>query len=262
LSIRYPLKVGSYNSKASTHRSRQAREKTVEPINKTADSILVDITNATKSAEGYYIKPYALVKRFISHAEQNFDTDTLHKIITCLINVNSSTDGSVSRALKHLCELEAEGLSLSVDDCLALLKVLSVHPDFAARLQILDYMNSSWASLTDEAQHYVVAGMFRELQLEKAMEGLEAMSAKGHTVQVWLFDMAAAVLASVGEADQVFQVLEMKESRFGFNTSPGFGIWLLSWAVGLHHVRLSLPNEILLILVDWIGKVFVPKEYP
>jgi pentatricopeptide repeat protein len=69
-------------------------------------------------------------------------------------------------------------------------------------------MQNTWVEITSAGHHDVVAGLFRERQLEMAMDKMEYMFQEGITIQPWLFDMATYILLETDEVDEACRLVQ------------------------------------------------------
>jgi hypothetical protein len=198
--------------------------------------ILESLVRISRDNPKSYYNTYNVARYLLKRAGTDVDKDTLHTVIHCLIDANAAPDGSVARVLKYLAELEKEQISLNQEDCVAVLKALAVHPDLLLRTQVLQYMESSWIGLTDQARHYVVAGLLRELQLERAMEELRAMKRGNLQISPWLYDLAISVLANIGELEEVKELLRLRGNSHQMDWPVHFKLGLLNKALGKQDV--------------------------
>lgn len=132
-----------------------------------------------------------------------------------LILANGSTDGSAASVRSLLDQMKKENISLGMAECLTVLKVLAIHPDYVLRAQIIQYMERRWHGLTEDTHHLVIAGMLRGLQLEQAVDELESMVRNGIRVAPWLYDLTVVVLVNVGELEEALRVLRMRLEHVG-----------------------------------------------
>lgn len=70
-------------------------------------------------------------------------------------------------------------------------------------------MRKMWLNLSDEGNHYVVAGQLREGSFELALERLETMVKSGVEVKDWLADMAMYMLLDAGEVEETVHVVQL-----------------------------------------------------
>jgi hypothetical protein len=204
---------------------------------------LLDMLEAKSTSKlASYRESQTIARRIMSQLGSSVDKETLHAIFRNLILSQAAPDGSVARVIKYLGEMKDEDLTITHEDCIAILKVLAVHPDFVLRSQALQYMESSWFVLGDEAEHHVLAGLFRDSQLERAIEGFVSMQERGVRIERWLFDLAMVTLASQEELDDVLVLLKMRNDLYMPATQLDFDLPLLNVAVAKQHVSLFTVN--------------------
>jgi hypothetical protein len=132
-----------------------------------------------------------------------------------LILANGHVDGSAATVRSLLSEMKKHGISLEAAECLTVLKVLAVHPDYLLRAEIIQHMERGWHGLSGDTHHLIIAGMLRGLQLEQAVDELEAMVRNDIGVEIWLYDLAIAVLTNVGELEEALRVMRMRLENAG-----------------------------------------------
>lgn len=137
------------------------------------------------------------------------------EMYTSLILANGHTDGSSATVRSLLDQMKQQNISLDTAECLTVLKVLAVHPDYVLRARIIEHMERGWHGLSESSHHLIIAGMLRGLQLEQAVDELESMVRNGIVVATWLYDMAIAVLVNVGELEEALRVMRMRLENAG-----------------------------------------------
>ena len=80
-------------------------------------------------------------------------------------------------------------------------------------------MRQRWLVLTDEGHHYIAAGLFREGQLELALEQLKLMKTDGLKIRPWLADLATYALSDSGEHHDALQVIKDQVTAGDLNIS-------------------------------------------
>ncbi|KXL46733.1 hypothetical protein M433DRAFT_65294 [Acidomyces richmondensis BFW] len=141
-------------------------------------------------------------------------------LYTSLILSNiSHREGAAWRVAEYLEEMREIGLQPDVGCCHAVLKVLAVHPDHLLRADVLEYMRTRWMSVSEEGQHDVVAGLFREGSFEQALTNLDEMKNRGARVQTWLLDMAVYVMCAAGEVDEAYHIMRQRYEAGEFELS-------------------------------------------
>ncbi|KAF2102164.1 hypothetical protein NA57DRAFT_33700 [Rhizodiscina lignyota] len=142
----------------------------------------------------------------------------------------SAPAGSALWVAAYLKELREEGLEADSALCHDVLKVLSVHPHFVLRNEVLDYMRSKWYTLSVDGHHDVIAGNLREGQLEMALEMLSSLRNSGAEIKPWLYDMTLHMLCDAGEFEQAMRVMQTRVSATEQNISATIWWTLLDLA--------------------------------
>jgi hypothetical protein len=195
--------------------------------------ILKELSKKSHFKETYDLARYMITQRGISPTLGTFGF---------LIESNTSIHGSVAEVLDLLEQTHAEQIPLDTMICHKILKVLAVHPDYLLRTEILLFMEEHWQGLTESDQHWVVAGMLRELQLERALEALETMLRSGVQIQTWLYELTAYILTSLEEFEEALRVVNMRIDDKGPEKLTVLWTYLLDSAAEALHVRCA-PNQ-------------------
>jgi hypothetical protein len=161
------------------------------------------------------------------------------RLYAALILAQCRADGSVAEVERLVEEMHREGFELDVGACHDVLKVLSVHPDYLLRAEILYYMRAKWFQLSDAGWHDVVAGLIREGSLEMAMERMEEMGRQGIRTLGWLYDLMIYALAEREELDEVLKLIRQRAAQGEVNISATLWYYLLDVSSQVLHVRLS-----------------------
>ena len=161
------------------------------------------------------------------------------RLYSALILAQCRADGSVAEVERLLEEMGREGLEMDNSVCHDILKVLSVHPDYILRTQVLDYMRGKWFQLSDGGWHDVTAGLVREGSLEMAMERVEEMQRSGIRVLGWLYDLLTYSLAEREEMDEVLRLLQERVQAGDTNISPSLFYHLLDASARVLHYPLA-----------------------
>lgn len=125
------------------------------------------------------------------------------------------------------------------------LKVLSIHPDYLLRTDILQEMKERWFSLSPEGWHSVVVGLLRDRQFELAMDTLERMHSDQIRVQPWLYDIFTYQLCELDELDEAFKILKYRIEQDMQEVTPTMWYYMLDAFSAAYHVR-SLFSFIIL----------------
>lgn len=87
---------------------------------------------------------------------------------------------------------------------------MAVHPDYILRQKVLDRLRDRWLPLSPAGWHYVVAGLMRENQFEKALEQLEAMERKSILIENWLHSLIVYILCDYKEFEEVNRLVRRR----------------------------------------------------
>lgn len=161
------------------------------------------------------------------------------RLYSALILAQCRADGTVMEVERLLAEMADEGLELDSAVCHDVLKVLSVHPDYLLRTEILNYMRAKWFQLSDGGWHDVVAGLVREGSLEMAMDRMEEMQRSNIRVLGWLYDMLVYALAARDELDEILRLLQQRVHDGDTNISPTLWYYVLDVAARQLHYPLA-----------------------
>jgi hypothetical protein len=149
------------------------------------------------------------------------------RLYSALILAQCRADGSVMEVERLLKEMSEEGFEMDNGVCHDVLKVLSVHPDYLLRTEVLNHMRAKWYQLSDGGWHDVVAGLIREGSLEIAMDRMEEMQRTGIRILPWLYDLIIYALAEREEMDAVLRLLEQRVAQGDMNISGTLWYYLL-----------------------------------
>jgi hypothetical protein len=197
-------------------------------------AILVRLCGRGHVEESHELVEYLITKRNI---KINLN------LIKMLITANISTNGSVADVLNLIEQMQSEGIALEQTVCQKILQVLAIHPDYVLRTAVLQQMEQNWQGLTEIDHHWVVAGLVRDLQLEKALELLETMTRNGLQIHTWLYDMTAYVLISLQEFDEALRVIRMRVEDKGSEMLTVLWTHLLDSAAEALHVSCVLARK-------------------
>ena len=161
------------------------------------------------------------------------------KLYSALILAQCRADGSVSEVERLLEEMRGEGLEMDGRVAHDVLKVLSVHPDYVLRSEVLDFMRGKWFSLSEGGWHDVTAGLIREGSLEMAMQRVEEMQRSGIRVLGWLYDLLIYSLAEREEMDEVLRLLVQRVESGDTNISGTLFYHLLDVSARVLHYPLA-----------------------
>lgn len=85
-----------------------------------------------------------------------------------------------------------------------------MHPDYILRQRVLDQLRDRWLPLSPAGWHFVVAGLMRENQFEKALEQLEAMERKNIPVENWLHSLIVYIMCDYHEFEEVNRLIRRR----------------------------------------------------
>ncbi|KAI9807453.1 MAG: hypothetical protein M1833_000198 [Piccolia ochrophora] len=178
------------------------------------------------------------VERIIEHLITERKVKPSLRLYECriLVNVHPET-GSAAKVGALLEEVERAGFSLDASAYHAVIKVLAVHPDYLLRNDMLQAIRDRWLTLSTDGWHDVVAGLFRERQLELAMEKLEHMQNEGMKVETWLYDAAICLLLDLEEVSAALSIVQHRVAQ-GDDTTISGNVWFSLLDIGsrcLHH---------------------------
>jgi len=163
------------------------------------------------------------------------------EMFLALIMANASPQGSVGRVAHLLSQMDQQKVPVTAGICHAVLRVLAVHPDYILRNDILQYMERRWFGLRDDGHQMVVASMFRERQVEKALEEMRIMRQNHLPIQPWLYAMAITILVQMQQFDEALRLLRMRLLEHGPKHMNALWTYTLDAAAQNHHVyRLPL----------------------
>jgi pentatricopeptide repeat protein len=120
-------------------------------------------------------------------------------------------------------------------------KVLSIHPDYLLRTDILQEMKERWFSLSPEGWHSVVVGLLRDRQFELAMDALERMHSDQIRVQPWLYDIFIYQLCELDELDEAFKILRYRIEQDMQEVTPTMWYYMLDTFSAAYHVCAPSP---------------------
>ncbi len=119
------------------------------------------------------------------------------------------------------------------------LQALAIHPDYLLRSYIIRELRQRWLSLTQSGWHYLVLGLIRDRQLEKALEAFEQMGKAGVIPQPWLLDTMLYTLCSLEEFDEALRLLEDRLNSGDTSISPTLWANMLDSASRALHYPLT-----------------------
>ena len=87
--------------------------------------------------------------------------------------------------------------------------MLSVHPDYVFRNQIIHEMDQKWLDISQSGRQDIVVGLMRERQYELAMEKLEFMEMEHMKVDEWIYDVLTYMLCEHEEFDYALRIMHI-----------------------------------------------------
>ncbi|OQE31407.1 hypothetical protein PENSTE_c001G08470 [Penicillium steckii] len=118
--------------------------------------------------------------------------------------------GSSLAVQRLLDEMDLNNIAMDSGTLHAALQALAVHPDYLLRQKVLDQLRDRWLPLSPAGWHFVVAGLMRENQFEKALEQLEAMERKGILVERWLHSLIVYIMCDHKEFEEVYSLVRRR----------------------------------------------------
>ena len=150
-------------------------------------------------------------------------------------------EGAAWRVIEMLEEMDQLGLQPDTGVCHAVLKVLAVHMDHLLRSDVLEWMRTRWLNVTEDGQHDIAAGLFREGLFEQALERLDIMRREGIRPAKWLQDLAAYMLCAAGEIEEASRLMRARMDSGELNISRTLWHTLLdTGSADRHHASTSL----------------------
>ncbi|KAL8971233.1 MAG: hypothetical protein Q9197_003384 [Variospora fuerteventurae] len=115
-------------------------------------------------------------------------------------------------------------------------RVLSVHPDYLLRRQILEELRQRWFTLSSEGWHDLIIGLIRDKQIESAVAVLQSAQQVDILIAPWLYDMLIYNLCDVGEFEEVLSILRFRVNSGEQHISGTVWYYILDTASSaLHH---------------------------
>ncbi|KAL8726056.1 MAG: hypothetical protein Q9181_006191, partial [Wetmoreana brouardii] len=156
---------------------------------------------------GDYIRTREILTTLIKHRGER--PNRRHYQALLLANTNAQ-HGSPAEVAGILQQMQDEGIALDSAAYHAIIKVLSIHPDYLLRRQLLEELRQRWFSLSDEGWQDVIIGMLRDKQVEVAVETLQNVQQEGIRIQSWLYDLLIFNLCDAGEYDEALSILQFR----------------------------------------------------
>lgn len=184
---------------------------------------------------------YGRVKEYVRVLVQERGEKPSVKLYHAMILANTHPQhGSPREVASLLLEMVNEDVPPDASIYHALLKVLSVHPDYLLRKEVLEELHQRWLTLTADGWHDVIAGLIRDRQIEVALQNLEAVEQQGTKIKPWLYDMLVYVLCEISELDEALKVMQRRFFSGEALISPTLWYHLLDTASrSLHHTAVA-----------------------
>ena len=195
---------------------------------------------------------YARVKNYITllvgKRRERPTVQLYHKMI--LANTDPE-HGSPNEVASLLQEMIREGLYPDSAIYHAVIKVLSIHPDYVLRQKILHELHERWLTVTEDGWHDVIVGLIRDRQLEVAMINLENIERQGIQVRPWLYDILVYNLCDLSEFDEALKIMQRRISSG--ETLISLSLW--------HHFLDSASRSLHYDSVAFIWRIRVKPGY-
>ncbi|KAL9016924.1 MAG: hypothetical protein Q9185_005710 [Variospora sp. 1 TL-2023] len=185
------------------------------------------------SIAGHYLRSQEIMKELIHNRGERPG----RKHYQALLLANSSPQhGSAAEVCRVLLEMEEAGVTLDSAAYHAVLRVLSVHPDYLLRRQILEELRQRWFTLSSEGWHDLIIGLIRDKQIESAVAVLQSAQQVDILIAPWLYDMLIYNLCDVGEFEEVLSILRFRVNSGEQHISGTVWYYILDTASSaLHH---------------------------
>ena len=135
---------------------------------------------------------------------------TAHLYYAMILANTDPQYGSPNEVASLLQEMSKEGLRPDSAIYHAVIKVLSIHPDYVLRQKILQELHERWFTVTEDGWHDVIVGLMRDRQLELAMVNLENIERQGIQVRPWLYDILVYNLCDLSEFDEALKIMRRR----------------------------------------------------
>ncbi|KAL2129528.1 hypothetical protein VTI74DRAFT_7634 [Chaetomium olivicolor] len=135
--------------------------------------------------------------------------------------------GSAGELSAILEEMRSLGIKPSASFYHAALRLLSIHPDYVTRNDILRQMKERDIPLEEEGKWSIALGLLRDGQTEMAMDYWDRMCKEGSEIPRWLLETFVYVLTMRGFVDDAVQLIQQRlDSAGGDLTAVALGTWL------------------------------------
>ena len=174
----------------------------------------------TSHSKGQYEFVQSIIRKLVEDHHQEPDL----RLYEGLILSNADPQNGSAAAVEEILEdMGNEGIVPDSAIYHAILKVLSIHPNYLFRAEILEAMRQRWFTLTDHGWHDFIAGLIRDRQIESAIDTLYMLHDAGKRIEDWLHDLFAYTLCDLEEFDEVLYLMRYRENAGEYDISPG--IW-------------------------------------
>ncbi|KAI4204330.1 MAG: hypothetical protein LQ348_001287 [Seirophora lacunosa] len=157
-----------------------------------------------------------------------------------LLANTSPQHGSAAEVHRILLEMEEAGITLDSAAYHAVLRVLSVHPDYLLRRQILEELRQRWFTLSSDGWHELIVGLLRDKQIESAVAVLQSAQQVDILIAPWLYDVLIYNLCDVGEFDEVLSILQFRVNSGDQRISGTVWYYFLDTASSALHYHATL----------------------
>lgn len=189
------------------------------------EEIYEELRQAAKQCDYGRTKQY--VTLLVAGRGEKPSIQLYHAII--MANANSQY-GSPSEVGRLLQEMVQEDIPPDASIYHAALKVLSIHPDYLLRQEILQELHRRWFTLTADGWHDIIAGLVRDRQLEAALINLRNVELQGIKIKPWLYDLLIYTLCDISEYDEAFKIMQRRSVSGEAPISPTLWYNLLDGA--------------------------------
>lgn len=181
----------------------------------------------TSNRKGKHDWVHSMIRRLV---EQHHQEPNLRLYESLILSNTDPKSGSITAVEEILEEMGHEGIVPDSATYHAILKVLSVHPSYLFRAEILEAMRQRWFTLTDDGWHDLIAGMIRDRQIEFAIDTLHMLHDAGKRIESWLHDLFTYTLCDLEEFDEVLFLMRYREDAGEYDMSPGLWFHILDTA--------------------------------
>ena len=211
------------------------------------DALYEELQTSNKKAK--YDWAHSTIRKLV---EDHHQQPSIQLYVGLILTNTDPRNGSVANVEEVLEEMGREGIVPDSAIYHAILKVLSIHPSYLLRAEILEAMRQRWFTLSDEGWHDYMAGLIRDRQLESALDTLYMLHDAGKRIESWLHDIFVYTLCDLEEFDEVLYIMRYREDiAQERNISPAL------WAHILDTASQCLNYEV----VAWAWRKRVEAEF-